>query len=60
MNVAQIWNKAIRAAADAAARPDKRGREWVPGSLWDTIKRETQRDILTLIVEKNANDEDRS
>lgn len=31
---------ALREAAEAVRRHDKTGREWVPGSLWDSITRE--------------------
>lgn len=43
-----IWNDAIEAAAQAAEAPDRTGREWVPGSLWDAIKKDTARDIRKL------------
>lgn len=50
------WNEAIRAAAEAARRRDRIGREFVPGSLWDKIKEETERDILKLLVDEEASD----
>lgn len=44
----EIWNEAIEAAARAAEAADRTGREWVPGSLWDAIKKDTARDIRKL------------
>lgn len=54
MTRAQIWNEAIKAAAEAARRRDKIGREFVPGSLWDKIKEETETDILKLLVDEEV------
>lgn len=34
------WNAALEAASVEIANPNKSGREWVPGSLWDSIQRE--------------------
>jgi hypothetical protein len=53
---AKIWNDAIRAAAEAARRRDRIGREFVPGSLWDKIKEETERDILKLMIDEKVGD----
>jgi len=57
MTRAQIWNEAIRAAAEAARRRDRIGREFISGSMWDKIKEETERDILKLLMDENAGDE---
>lgn len=54
MTRAEIWNEAIEAAALAAEAPDRTGREWVPGCLWDAIKKDTSRDIRRLKVDANA------
>lgn len=49
---AQIWNEAIRAAARAAEAPDRAVREWVLGSVWDNIKKDTAGDILKLLIDE--------
>lgn len=51
---ADVWNEAIEAAAVAAEAPDRRGREWVPGSLWDAIKQDTASDIRKLKQDDQA------
>lgn len=50
----QIWNDAIRAAAMVAEAPDRSGREWVPGSLWEAIRIDTARDILKLLIDEES------
>lgn len=52
----EIWNSAIEAAAKAAEAPDRTGREWVPGSLWDAIKKDTARDIRRLKVHPTSDE----
>jgi hypothetical protein len=59
MTRADIWNEAIEAAAKAAAAPDRTGREWVPGSLWDAIKKDTARDIRRLKLHPLASEASR-
>jgi hypothetical protein len=51
---AQIWNEAIRAAAKVTETPDRGGREWVPGSLWEAIRIDTARDILKLLIDEES------
>ena len=50
----EIWNEAIEAAAIAAEAPGRTGRDWVPDSLWDAIKKDTARDIRRLKVSPNT------
>jgi hypothetical protein len=50
----EIWNEAIEAAALTAEAPDRIGREWVPGSLWDAIKKDTASDIRKLKIDPDA------
>lgn len=49
----QTWNEAIRAAAMVAENPDRSGREWVPGSLWEAMRIDTARDILKLLIDED-------
>lgn len=60
MTRAEIWNQAIEAAARAAESPDRTGREWVSGSLWDALKKDTARDIRKLKITDAANPSSRS
>jgi hypothetical protein len=48
----RIWNEAIRAAAKTTETPNRAGREWVPGSLWEAIRIDTARDILKLLIDE--------
>jgi len=36
----RVWNQALEAAATAISEHDRKGREWIPGSLWDQLSRE--------------------
>ncbi len=36
----EIWNAALRAAIKVLSDHQVRGREWVPGSFWDTLTNE--------------------
>ncbi|MGB6054633.1 MAG: hypothetical protein WBG17_05275 [Burkholderiaceae bacterium] len=46
--VASARNDALEEAAQAAERHDMAGREWIPGSLWDTLSREASARIRAL------------
>lgn len=37
----EVERETIERCAKIAENPDQSGREWVPGSLWDTLARET-------------------
>lgn len=47
---------ALNEAAAAVEQHDKTGREWVPGSLWDTISREGAARIRALERRVDQND----
>lgn len=47
-----IQRDAIRAAAEKCKTPNKKNRDWVPGSFWDTLAKEQSASILSLLPEE--------
>ena len=43
-----VIDEVLEACAEEVARHDKKGREWIPGSLWDQLTRESASRIRQL------------
>ena len=54
--IRDIQRDALQSAADEVSQQDRDGRDWVSGSFWDTLVRETSYRILRLMPRSGVKD----